>query len=93
MSDQEIRYRNAKKRVEALKDFYVHAIVYVVINLLLFMINVLTTPNSLWFFWPLLGWGIGLTLHALLVFGGGRWFGAEWEERKINELMEQGGSQ
>jgi len=93
MSDQEIRYQKAKKRVEALREFYVQLTVYVVINLLLFTINMLTTPQSLWFFWPLLGWGIGLALHALLVFGGGHWFGADWEERKINELMQQGGNQ
>jgi hypothetical protein len=89
MSNQEIRYRNAKKRVEALRGFYVHLTVYVLVNLLLFTINMLTSPHSLWFFWPLLGWGIAVVLHALRVFGFGHRFGAGWEERKINELMEQ----
>jgi hypothetical protein len=92
MSEQGTRYQNAKKRVEALRGFYVHLTVYVLVNLLLFAINMLTSPESLWFFWPLLGWGIAVALHALRVFGAGR-FGAEWEERKINELMEQGGDQ
>ena len=91
MSTQETRYQSAKKRVEALRGFYVHLTVYVLINLLLCAINLLTSPDSLWFYWPLLGWGIAVALHALRVFSPGGRFGAEWEERKINELMEQGG--
>jgi len=91
MNDQETRYQNAKKRVEALKGFYTHLTVYVLVNLLLFTINMLTSPDRLWFYWPLMGWGIAVALHGLRVFSTGRRFGAEWEERKINELMVQGG--
>ena len=93
MSEQETRYQNAKKRVEALKGFYTHLTVYVLVNLLLFTINVLTSPGSLWFYWPLMGWGIAIALHALRVFGAGRLFGKEWQERKIDELMVRGGNQ
>lgn len=93
MNEQETRYRNAKKRVEALREFYVHLTVYVLVNLMLFTINMLTSPDSLWFFWPLLGWGIAVALHALRVFGAGRLFGKEWQERKIDELMEREGDQ
>ena len=77
MSTQETRYESAKKRVEALRGFYVHLTVYVLVNLLLCAINLLTSPDSLWFYWPLLGWGIAVALHALRVFGAGRWFGAD----------------
>ena len=93
MNTQETRYQSAKKRVEALRRFYVHLTAYVLVNLLLCTINLLTSPDSLWFYWPLLGWGIAVALHALLVFGAGRRFGADWEEKKIEELMEQGGNQ
>jgi len=91
MSEQETRYQNAKKRVEALKGFYTHLTVYVLVNLLLCTMDLLTSPHSLWFYWPLMGWGIAVALHALRVFSTGSWVGADWEERKINELMEQGG--
>ena len=74
MSEQETRYQNAKKRVEALKGFYTHLTVYVLVNLLLFTVDVLTSPDSLWFYWPLMGWGIAVALHALRVFGSGRWY-------------------
>ncbi|MCK4322302.1 2TM domain-containing protein, partial [candidate division WOR-3 bacterium] len=58
------------------------------VNLALFIINMLTSPNSLWFYWPLFGWGIGLLIHAFSVFGTKR-FLRDWEEKKINELMEK----
>ena len=89
MNEQEIKYQKAKERVEAIKGFYIHLAVYIVVNLILFSINMITSPDSLWFVWPLMGWGIGFGFHALSVFGFGSGFGAEWEERKIREIMEK----
>ena len=88
MNEQEIKYQKAKERVEAIKGFYIHLIVYVVVNLILFSINMIVSPDSLWFIWPLMGWGVGLVLHALSVFGFVPRFAADWEERKIREIME-----
>jgi hypothetical protein len=66
------RYDRAQSRAKELRDFYTHATVYVLVNIGLFVINVLT-GGGWWFYWPLLGWGIGLGIHALSVFafGGG----------------------
>lgn len=89
MNTEEIKYQKAKERVEALRGFYIHLIVYAVVNLILFSINMIVSPDSLWFFWPLMGWGIGLAIHVLSVFGPSLWFGADWEQRKIQELMEK----
>ena len=61
----------------------------VVVNCALVAINLLTSPHSLWFFWPLLGWGIGIVAHATSVFGVFGIFGPEWEKRKIREIMER----
>ena len=33
------------------------------------------------------GWGIGIVAHALAVFGRASRFVAEWEDRKIKELV------
>jgi hypothetical protein len=49
----------------------------------------LTSTRSLWFFWPLLGWGIGVAAHGISVFGPGSFFGAEWERKKIKEIMQK----
>lgn len=88
MDDQE-RYQRARARVQQLRLFYTHVAVYVFVNIFLLLINLLTDPWSLWFYWPLLGWGIGLAVHAFLVYGAGGIMGKGWEERKIREIMEQ----
>lgn len=89
MNTEEIKYQRAKERVGALRGFYIHLTVYVIVNLFLFLLDVLTSPGSLWFYWVLLGWGIGLAVHAAYVFGIGRWLGPDWEEKKIKETMDQ----
>ena len=85
----EDNYRKAQRRVREIRGFYIHLVVYVSVNALLFLINVTTTPNILWFYWPLLGWGIALVVHAASVFGFGPWLGPEWEEKKIKEYMDR----
>lgn len=85
--DEQTRYQEAKKRVEELKGFYYHLVCYLLINAMLIVINLLTSPEYLWFIWPLIGWGIGLIIHAVSVFSG--LLGKSWEERKIREIMEK----
>jgi 2TM domain len=48
--------------------FKIHFACYVAVNLLLIAINLLTTPNIIWFYWPLLGWGIGIIAHGTAVY-------------------------
>lgn len=94
MEDQEQqRYERARARVGAIKGFYIHTSVFVLVSTSLLALNVLT-GGGWWLYWPLLGWGIGLLAHAVGVFGfggGGPW-GRDWEERKTREIMarEQG---
>lgn len=59
---------DAQKHAEAKFGFYVHLAAYIVVNALLVVIDLSTSPNSTWFFWPLGGWGIGVLFHALGVF-------------------------
>ena len=86
--DADKRYERAKKRVEELKSLYIHLVVYITVNIALFILNMLTSPNELWFVFPLLGWGIGLSVHFVVVILGGKW-GSKWEDKKIKELMEK----
>ena len=89
MSEEEIKYQMAKAKVAALKKFYTHLGVYLLVNLFLFLRNIFTSPDYLWFFWPLLGWGIAVVIHAFSVFGTGSLLGADWEKRKIQEIVEK----
>jgi len=90
MNTEENEYQKAKKRVEEIRCFYAHLGTYALVNSLLFLLNMTTSPDILWFYWPLLGWGIGIVVHAVYVFGPGRWFGQDWEEKKIKEIMDRG---
>lgn len=50
----EERYFKAQKRVEEIKGFYGNLISYFVVNSGLLVLNLLTSPRHLWFFWPML---------------------------------------
>lgn len=67
MDEKEV-YERAKERVEAKFEFYRHLAIYVGVNILLIIINLVTSTETLWFIWPLLGWGIGIVVHAARVY-------------------------
>lgn len=58
-------YQKAKKRAEAKIRFYLHLIVYIVVNILLIIVNLTTSTKYLWFKWPLIVWGLGLLFHSI----------------------------
>lgn len=87
-SDYE-RYEEAKKQVKEIKGFYVHLFIFIVVLIFLIFINLKYTPEYLWFIWTLGGWGIGLLFHGLGAFKVMPFFGKDWEEDKIKELMEK----
>ena len=86
MEDEGEKYKRAKSRVEELKGFYAHLITYIAVNLMLVVINLVTSPNHLWFYWVTVFWGIGIIWHAISVYGKR---GKKWEEKKIKEIMEK----
>jgi hypothetical protein len=57
-----------RKRANPRIGFFIHLLVYVLVNALLVAINLSTSTAHLWFKWPLLGWGVGVLLHGLAVF-------------------------
>jgi hypothetical protein len=88
-NQNEDRYHKARKRVEEIKGFYGNLISYIVVNCFLIVINLITSPDYLWFYWPLLWWGFGVVFHGLKVFNYMPFFSKDWEERKIKEFMEK----
>ena len=68
MSEEQI-YEQAKKRVEAKKEFFTHLIVYIAVNIILVLIWAFAIGGGFpWFLIVLGGWGIGLLFHFLGVF-------------------------
>ncbi|MEI7769574.1 MAG: 2TM domain-containing protein [Chloroflexales bacterium] len=85
--DEQQRYERARKQVRQLRAFYIHLVVYVLVNALLIILSLANGGG--WSIWPLLGWGIGLGAHAATVFVGGSLLGAGWEEREIQRQLER----
>ena len=94
---QEELYLRAKYRVERIKAFYVHVAIYLVINIAL--ISGLMRFGNLnnWSpqFWSLerfstaIIWGIGIIVHAIIAFKAPKLFGYEWEQRKLEQFMNE----
>jgi len=89
MRSEYLKTRRAAEAVAARMGFYVHAGVFAAVLALLAIVNLATAPDELWVHWVLLGWGLGVALHAVLVFG--RWPRRvqTWQLRKIRRLREQ----
>ena len=50
------------------QGFRIHLIIYAVVNVILIIVNLATSPGKLWFYWPLIGWGIGVALHGFGIY-------------------------
>jgi hypothetical protein len=83
--ESDVRYEAAKQRAQNLQGFYIHLIVYLVVNAGLFAINAITRGSGgWWFYWPLAGWGVGLLVHAATLM---RVFSPDWVEKKAREAV------
>ncbi|SFC98134.1 2TM domain-containing protein [Flavobacterium phragmitis] len=83
------RYYDAQKKVKEIREFYEHLTVYVLVNPIVIVVNLMTSPGYLWFLWCLMGWGMAIVLHGLKVFSLPPFFNKKWEERKIKEIMDK----
>ena len=96
---REQKYIQIKKRVERVGKFYKHLAVYVVVNLLLstyFIYNDIQSGDTfeeaffnlgnfkIWFWW-----GIGVVFQAINTFGLPIVLGKDWEERKLQEYLNE----
>ncbi len=81
--------KRAEKRLDEVKGFYSHLGIFIAINVLLVIINVITSPGQWWFYWVTIFWGIAVIFHGSRVFGRGRVFSADWEEKKIRQYMDE----
>lgn len=61
-------YQEAKKKVQARLGFKIHLAVYLAVIAILISVNLINSPDYLWFIWPLMGWGIAIFWHAMGVF-------------------------
>ena len=59
-------YGGIKKIIMVRLIFYIHLTIYLTVNSSLFLTNLFFSPQTWWFFWPLIGWGVGLFFHFIV---------------------------
>lgn len=89
MGEDDKKYLEAKRRVRMQKRFYKHLLIFIVINAALIFLNVVTRSGKLWFYIILFPWAIILAIHFVAAFNSFGFFGKEWEERKIQDMIDE----
>lgn len=79
--------RMAFNKVRRLRGYYLHLLIYLVMNLSLAILNLLTTPETLWFIGSPIFWGMGLLIHTFRVFVFDQYFGAQWERAQVEKHL------
>ncbi len=99
---EDIKLRKARKRLEMLKGFYNHLLVYIIVNIAIFIVraevleffkNQSPDKNFIeWVDWNILivpiFWGIGLLFHAAKVFQYKFPFIKKWEDRQLKKFID-----
>jgi formate-dependent nitrite reductase membrane component NrfD len=94
---EQLAFAIAKNRIEKLKKFYKHLLIYVVVNVFLSTTIIISELRdgstftesffefktfAIWIYW-----GAGIAFQALRLFGSSLFFSKGWEEKKIKEFM------
>ncbi len=83
--DEARKEQIARRQVQALTAFYVHAAIYVIVIAGLTAIDY-AGGRGWWVHWVAGGWGIGLLAHGLAVYAGKPRALRDWQERKVEEI-------
>ena len=84
-----IAYDKAKRKVKEIKGFYANLTSYLIIMPILIFVNLRYTPEFQWFWFSMVGWGVGVIGHAMNAFSYYPFLGRDWEDRKLKELMDE----
>jgi hypothetical protein len=77
----------ARRYVRRKRIFYTLLGIWLALSLMWFLIDVLTDPGVDWFYWPILGTGIGVAITGIALLGIGGLFGPDWEQRQVDRYM------
>ena len=83
----------ARRHVRRKRIFYAVVGIWVALSLMWFAIDMLDDSSSIWFYWPMLGTGIGVTVTGIVLLGIGGLFGANWERREIDKYLRRTGNE
>jgi hypothetical protein len=87
MTQKDPALERARQHVKAVRDFWYHLMVYVLVNAMLVAIDLRVDTGTGflgldWAFWVIIGWGFGLAGHGISVFFGEHRIHALYEKQK-----------
>jgi 2TM domain len=83
----------ARRYVRRKRIFYTVLGVWLALSVMWFAIDMLDDSSSIWFYWPMLGTGIGVAITGIVLLGIGGLFGADWERREIDRYLRRRGNE
>ena len=80
---------DARRWVRRKRILYTVLGIYFSLSLLWFVIDMADGTENLWFYWPMLGVGIGVAITAIVLLGVGGVFGVDWERRQVERYLQR----
>jgi transcriptional regulator with XRE-family HTH domain len=77
----------AFKYVRRLRHFYYHLFQYIIVTFGLLAINLIVSLQRMWAFYVMGGWGLGVLMHAFMVFRPDWLLGPAWERRQVERRL------
>jgi 4-hydroxybenzoate polyprenyltransferase len=77
----------ARRYVRRKRIFFTVLAIWIALSLMWFLIDMRDDSSSVWFYWPMLGTGVGVAITGIVLLGVGGLFGADWERREIDKYL------
>jgi 2TM domain len=84
-------FEDARRYVRRKRIFYSVLGIWLALSLMWFAIDMLDDSSSTWFYWPMLGTGLGVAVTGIVLLGLGGVFGLDWERREIERYVRRRG--
>ena len=78
---------DARQYVRRKRIFYTVLGVWIALCVMWFFIDLADDSSTWWFYWPMLGTGIGVAITGIVLLGIGGLFGADWERQEIDKYL------
>ena len=89
--DADRRRDEARRWVRRKRIFYTIVGIYLSLSLMWFAIDLLDDSSGYWFYWPMLGTGLGVLVTGVVLGGIGGVFGTDWERRQMEQYLDRSG--
>jgi len=91
VAEREKALEEARRYVRRKRIFYLVLGIYLALSVMWFLLDLADDRDLSWFWWPMLGAGIGVAITGFVLVGVGGLFGADWERRQVEQYLRRRG--